>query len=188
VRILIYESPSLRCGFYEVFSDKTKIIFNGYAMIDVQKFNFACFLGGASLKICWSTRCVYPSWKVHTWIEICATLNHRKKTKADGSRLIPQKHTETLVPPNTVASSLTSSESSKYWYIGENHWNWTHLQPNNRLSQKHNEFIDVFTMVNQTSNRHIQAVMNNLKFIILDYLAAKKCGFWNDAEISATGP
>ena len=39
----------LRCGFYEVFSDKTKIIFNGYAMIDVQKFNFACFLGSASL-------------------------------------------------------------------------------------------------------------------------------------------
>ena len=25
----------------------------------------------------------------------------------------------------------------------------------------------------QTSNRHVQAVMNNLKFIILDYLAAK---------------
>jgi len=24
-------------------------------------------------------------------------LNHRKKTKADGSRLIPRKHTETLV-------------------------------------------------------------------------------------------
>ena len=33
----------------------------------------------------------------HTWIEICASLNHRKKTKADGSRLIPRKHTETLV-------------------------------------------------------------------------------------------
>ena len=44
VRIPIYELPSLRCGFYEVFSDKTKIIFNGCAMIDVQKFNFACFL------------------------------------------------------------------------------------------------------------------------------------------------
>jgi len=42
-----------------------------------------------------------------------------------------------------------------------------------------NEFIDVFTIVYQTSNRHIQAIMNNLKlsFIILDYLA----------EISATG-
>jgi len=43
-------------------------------------------------------------------------------------------------------------------------------------------------MVHQTSNRHIQAVMNNLKFIILDYLAAKKPGICNDAEISATGP
>jgi len=28
---------------------------------------------------------------------MCASLNHRKKTKADGSRLIPRKHTETLV-------------------------------------------------------------------------------------------
>jgi len=37
-----------------------------------------------------------------------------------------------------------------------------------------NEFIDVFTMVHQTSNRHDQ--MNNLKFIILAYLAAKNSG------------
>ena len=49
------------------------------------------------LKICWSLPCLHPSWKVHTWIEICASLNHRKKTKADCSRLIPRKHTETLV-------------------------------------------------------------------------------------------
>jgi len=32
-------------------------------------------------------------------------------------------------------------------------------------------------MVHQTSNRHIQAVMSNFKFIIFDYLAAKKSGF-----------
>jgi len=31
-------------------------------------------------------------------------------------------------------------------------------------------------MVHHISNRHIQAVMNNLKLIILDYLAAKKSG------------
>jgi len=31
-------------------------------------------------------------------------------------------------------------------------------------------------MVHQISNRHIQAVMNNLKFISLDYLAANKSG------------
>jgi len=31
-------------------------------------------------------------------------------------------------------------------------------------------------MVQQTSNRHIQAVMKNLKFISLDYLTAKKSG------------
>jgi len=39
---------------------------------------------------------------------------------------------------------------------------------------KQNEFIDAFEMVHQTSNRHMQTVMNNLKFKILDYLAAKK--------------
>jgi len=50
------------------------------------------------------------------------------------------------------------------------------LRPNSGLSQKQNEFVDVFTMVHQTSNCHIQAVMKNLKFIILDYLAAKKSG------------
>jgi len=49
------------------------------------------------LKICWSIPCLHPSWKEHTSIEICARLNHRKKTKADGSRLIPRKYTETLV-------------------------------------------------------------------------------------------
>ena len=48
------------------------------------------------LKFCWSIPCLHPSWKVHTWIEICTSLNHRKKTKADDSRLIPRKHTETL--------------------------------------------------------------------------------------------
>jgi len=31
-------------------------------------------------------------------------------------------------------------------------------------------------MADQICNRHIQAVMNNLKFIILDYLTAKKSG------------
>jgi len=49
------------------------------------------------LKICWSIPCLHPSRKVHTRIEICASFNHRKKTKADGSQLIPRKHTETLV-------------------------------------------------------------------------------------------
>jgi len=34
-----------------------------------------------------------------------------------------------------VVSSLTSS---KYWDIGENHLNWTHLRHNSRLSQKQN--------------------------------------------------
>ena len=83
-----------------------------FSLLLFQPFNlspvsFACNFqdwGGAILreidfllKICWSIPCLHPSWKVHTWIEICASLNHRKKTKADGSRLIPRKHTETLV-------------------------------------------------------------------------------------------
>jgi len=38
------------------------------------------------------------------------------------------------------------------------------------------QVIDVFTMVPQVSNCYIQAVTNNLKFIILDYLATKKSG------------
>jgi len=56
-----------------------------------------------------------------------------------------------------VVSNLTSS---KYWDIGENCLNWTHLRPNSRLSQKQNASIDAFTMVHQSSHRHIQAVMN----------------------------
>jgi len=43
-------------------------------------------------------------------------------------------------------------------------------------------------MVQKTSNRHIYAVMNNLKFIISHYLTVRNLGFWSDAEISATGP
>jgi len=34
-------------------------------------------------------------------------------------------------------------------------------------------------MVHQTSNHHIQAAMNNLRFIILDYLAEKISGILN---------
>jgi len=64
----------------------------------------------------------------------------------------------------------------RYWDIDENRLYWNHLRHNSSFSQKQNEFIDAFTMEHQISNRHIQAVMNNLKFIILDYLAAKKSG------------
>jgi len=78
-----------------------------------------------------------------------------------------------------VVSSLTSS---KYWGIGENYLNRTHLRPNRRLSQKQNQFSDVFTMVQKSSNRHIQAVVNNLKFIILGYLTARNLGFWTDID------
>jgi len=35
----------------------------------------------------------------------------------------------------------------------------------------------LFTIAHQTSNRHIQLVMSNLYFIILNYLAVRKSGF-----------
>jgi len=37
-------------------------------------------------------------------------------------------------------------------------------------------------MVQKTSNRQIQAVMNDLKFIILGYLTARNLGFWTDKD------
>jgi len=61
---------------------------------------------------------------------------------------------------------VSSQTSSMYCDTVENHLDWTHLRPNSRLSLKQKEFIDVFTMVHQTSTRHMQAVMNILKFII----------------------
>ena len=74
-----------------------------------------------------------------------------------------------------LCSRLTSS---KYWGIADNHLNWAHLRPNNRLSQKQSEFIDVFAMVHQTSNLHIKEDFKN-KLEISDL---------TDAEIFATGP
>jgi len=40
--------------------------------------------------------CLFHLWNEVTWIQICATLNHRKNMKAEPSRLIPQKPTENL--------------------------------------------------------------------------------------------
>jgi len=62
-----------------------------------------------------------------------------------------------------VVSSLTSS---KYCNIGEKSLKLNTLTTQQQTLLKQNEFIDVFTMVHQTSNNYIQAVMNNLKFII----------------------
>jgi len=80
------------------FTRKLCLQFSGLRCVILREIDFL-------LKICWSTPCLHPSWKVHTWIEICASLNHRKKTTADGSRLIPRKHTETLAllsDPNLI--------------------------------------------------------------------------------------
>jgi len=76
---------------------------------------------------------------------------------------------EDPVEPKMVDSKLTSSN---YWESGENHSNRTHLRPNSSLSQKQNGLIDVSTMVHQISKRYIQAFLNNVKLIIIDYLAA----------------
>jgi len=46
---------------------------------------------------------------VHIWIEICASLNHRKKTKADGSRLTSRKHTERPVLSSVVVTLCVST-------------------------------------------------------------------------------
>ena len=43
-------------------------------------------------------------------------------------------------------------------------------------------------MVQKTSNRRIQAVKNNLKWMILGYLTVKNLGFWTNTEISLTVP
>jgi len=47
-------------------------------------------------------------------MEICASLNHRKTTKADGSRLIPRKHTETLVLLSVIISSDESQSKAQF--------------------------------------------------------------------------
>jgi len=83
-----------------------------------------------------------------------------------------------------IVSSLTSSKCGD---IGENHLNWMHLRPSSRPSQKHSEFIDIFTMVHQTSNRHIQAVMNNLRVNNFRLLGCEEIWDFGLTHISATG-
>ena len=71
---------------FQLFTRKLCLQFSGLRMRNLTWNRFP-------IKNFWSIPCLHPSWKVHTWIEICASLNHRKKTKVDGSRLIPRKHT-----------------------------------------------------------------------------------------------
>ena len=70
---------------------------------------------------------VSVSWKVHTWIEIYASLNHRKKAKADGSRLIPRKHTETLVLLSVADRERESRRAMLSWNV------WNVLKPEKSL-------------------------------------------------------
>ena len=48
-----------------------------------------------------------PIVGVLTWIWICASLNHRKKMKAEHTRLIPRKHRETLVLLSVAGGVVT---------------------------------------------------------------------------------
>ena len=98
--------------------------------ISFQKLNFFYIL----LTICWWIPCLHPSWEVHIWIEICASLNHRKKIKADGSWLILRKHTKTLVLLSVITyirtklrPSMLSSTLAKIWDIQGKKCN-VHLQ------------------------------------------------------------
>ena len=77
---------------FQLFTRKLCLQFSGLRMRNFtwNRFPINNLLIDSLLKL-------HPSWKVHTWIEICASLNHRKMTKADGSRLTPRKHTETVL-------------------------------------------------------------------------------------------
>jgi len=43
------------------------------------------------LKNYWLIQTLHLVWKLVTWIQICASLNQRKKMKAEPSRLVPRK-------------------------------------------------------------------------------------------------
>ena len=76
-----------------------------------------------------------------------------------------------------VVSSLTSS---KYWDISENYLKWTLLRPSKQTFAEAKRIYGC--IYNSTSDRLLTAIaMNNLKLIILDYLAAKKSGilYWH---------
>jgi len=45
-----------------------------------------------------------------------------------------------------LTDDVSSLASSKFWYIGENHFNCTHSRPSSRLSQNQNEFTNAFTL------------------------------------------
>jgi len=94
--------------------------FQDWGCVVLREINFL-------LKIYWSIPCLHPSWKVHTWIKIRASLNHRKKTKAEGSRLIPRKHTETLVLFSVADREIESRRAMLSWNV------WNVLKPEKSL-------------------------------------------------------
>jgi len=70
---------------------------------------------------------LHPSWRVLTGIWICASLNHREKMKAEHSRLIPRKHTETLVLLSVAGRKSESRRAMLSWNV------WNVLKPEKSL-------------------------------------------------------
>jgi len=52
VRFAVNKLPFFRCSFYKVFSDKPKIIFSSYSMINVEEFYFARLVSCADFAKC----------------------------------------------------------------------------------------------------------------------------------------
>ena len=107
---------------FQLFTRKLCLQFSGLRM---RNFTWNRF----PMKNCWPIPCLHPSWRVglHTWICICASLNHRKKTKAKRSRLIPRKNTETLV--------VLLSEATLIRVLSERRRTSTMLVQTGRVSQ-----------------------------------------------------
>jgi len=80
--------------FCQVMGKKLKALLAGFRTEDAQFYVKSI---SHLKKFCRLIPCLHPLWRVLTWIQICASLNHRKKVKAEPSRLFPRKHTDNLV-------------------------------------------------------------------------------------------
>ena len=122
------------------------------------------------LKICWSIPCLHPLWKVPTWIKICASLNHRKKTKADGSRLIPRKHTETLV--------LLSVSLPQWHYVLTKLLATVRRAIATRSSSALSRFLTLAILTRQQWGSLVQPAAD---------ICPKNCEHWADIELISAG-
>ena len=83
------------------------------------------------IKNLWLIPCLFHLWSEVTWIQICASLNHREKITTEPSRLISRKPIENLqrlfvaclcfikvnvLQPSSVCSSTTATYISFSWF------------------------------------------------------------------------